>query len=158
MAFDWYLNDTPHVHTDGTVVRTNEYAQEAEAEVCRAIERVTGATVHHFGALAPIDAYASRDGRVVAWLEIKVRSHASTKWKHVFLSVRKWWYLMTAELFQEVPAFFVVRFTDGIRYIRVTDIDPRNMRVVKANRAYQSRNDREVVILVPVEKMRRLGK
>jgi len=157
MPFDWYLDAAPGIHTDGTYVRTTEAAQNAEDGVCRAIERITGATVHHFGSLAPVDAYASKDGRVVAWFEIKVRSHESTRYKHVFLSARKWWHLLTADALQGVPAYFVVRFTDSIRYIRVTNVDPENMKVVKANRAYQSRNDREVVMLVPVEKMRRLG-
>src|SRR5262245_190462 len=86
------------------------------------VERAFGCDVCKYPRFSPIDWYAARDGRLVAVLELKARTHATTTYPTVFLSVRKWLALGLAELGLDVPAFYVVQFTDGVRLCRVRDV------------------------------------
>ena len=63
--------------------------------------------------------WALRRGRKVgAFLEIKCRKNASGKYPTIILSADKWTYLRQVDEALGVPALFVAKFTDGIRFIR----------------------------------------
>lgn len=59
-----------------------------------------------------------RGKKVGALLEIKCRKNASDKYPTIILSADKWTYLRQMDESLGVPAFFVAKFTDGIRFIR----------------------------------------
>jgi hypothetical protein len=55
-----------------------------------------------------------------------------------------------------VPAVFVVRFTDQIKWISLADIDARLCMIGGCSRTVKSRNDIEPIIEVPIDQMRAL--
>lgn len=111
---------------------------------------------HPFGALAAIDWWMSRHGRIVGVGEIKTRSHAVEQYPTVFLNVRKWLALMLASNGLNVTALFIVRFSDGLRYLPVAEVDASALRVGGCKQRVKSVSDVEPVIEIPVAGMRGL--
>jgi hypothetical protein len=81
-------------------------AADAEAERLAAdrLGELMQCEVHAFPPLTPIDWYACRHDALVAYLEVKTRSHRHDAFGTVYLSVRKWLALELAELAQGVPS------------------------------------------------------
>jgi len=152
-----YAARIPSTNSDGTPLFASDYDKAAEAEVRAVIEREWNCDLHHFGRLCPVDFYAIRDGRLVGLVEVKSRSHASDKFPTVFLNVRKWLALSMAQSGLGVPAMFVVRFTDGVRFIPVGAVNASAVRIGGAAAVVKSHTDIEPVIEVPVAEMRRFG-
>ncbi len=158
-----YYDRAETLHVDGSPVFSTDADRAGETDVAAMLERAWHCTIAPFGPLAPIDFYATRDGRLVGVLELKTRSQASDRFPTVFLSVRKWLALTLAETGLGCPAIFVVRFADAIRWVSVRTVDasavelggcalPRNRR----RGAITGASDREPVILVPIATMRPL--
>ena len=105
-----------------------------------------------FSKLSGVDYYTERDGRMVGLVEIKCRNQTTTEHDTVILAVRKWFVLMFASFGLNVPALFVVNFTDGLGWCHVSDVDAtRHMIGGRANRGGRAaRTDREPIIRVPV--------
>lgn len=76
----------------------------------------------------------------------------------MFLNVRKWLSLQFARTGLGVPAVFVVRWTDCVKWIDVSAIDASKFKIGGCNRIVKSRNDIEPVIEVSVSAMRFLTK
>jgi hypothetical protein len=131
---------------------TFESAVDRNAEDATAIELEAAwrCELHRFGLLAPVDFYAERDGRMTGAVEIKCRTNSAGAYPTVFLSVRKWVALTLVGLGLGVPALFVVRFTDGIRWIPVSRVDTTGPRIAGRPPRPGARHDREPVIDVPV--------
>ena len=122
--------------------------------MAKIIEENTGTELISLGDLSPIDWVANKFGRVVGYIELKTRHHTSDKYPTVFLNVRKWLALMLTEIGTGTPSLFVVRFTDKLMKINVSDIDARNMRMGGCKKRVKSENDIEPVIEVPIEDMK----
>jgi hypothetical protein len=107
--------------------------------------------------LAPVDWYALRHARIVGVAELKSRTHSSFQYPTVFLNVRKWLALQIASIGMGVPGLFVVRFTDGIAWIPIADIDPRRMILGGCSRVVKAESDIEPVIEVLIATMKLLN-
>ena len=134
-----------------------EFATEADnqsaREVANLIEARTGAKLYAFAPFAPIDYFAVKDRDVRGFVEVKTRSHAVGTYPTVFLNMRKWWQLLQWHVCTGLKVSYVVRFTDGIRWIRIQDVDARRVQLGGCNGYVKSRLDIEPVILVPLEDM-----
>lgn len=121
---------------------------EAENRVRQQLEERWRCTLHRYPYLHEVDWYAERDGRIVAYLELKCRTHRHSDYPTIYLSVNK--YLTLAKLEDRgVPAFFVVQFTDSLRYIRIGQI--AQVRMTRAGRRDRGGlNDLEPIMEIPV--------
>lgn len=132
----------------------NAQDKTSEREVAAMLESAWKCKVHQYRMpYSPIDFYAEKGGKMAALLELKTRSHASTQYPTVFLNFRKWIALRMATTGTGVPAIFVVRFTDGLYYINVAEVDARRMIIGGCKRIVKANQDIEPVIEVPVEDM-----
>jgi len=144
-------------HVDGTLLFKKPEDDEAERTVARLVEQRRGCEVRAFGALCAIDWYVMRAERLVGLLELKHRSHSSDRYPTVFLNVRKWLALLLASQGLGVPGVFIVKFTDGVRWINVADVDARHHRIGGCKRRVKSVSDVEPVIEIPVSEMHRFA-
>ena len=141
-------------HVDGTPLFQSTDDQRAERDVAVALGQAWQCTLRPFGALAAIDWYAVRDERLVGVVELKHRSHASTRFPTVFLNVRKWLALLLAGQGLGVPSIFVVQWTDQLGWVSVPAIDARQVIVGGCAALVKSVSDIEPVIEVPVASFR----
>lgn len=153
-----YYNRKAATAIDGTPIFKTAEDDASESRIAKALESEWRCTLRSFGRLSPVDWYAERDGRLIGVIELKSRSHPSTRFPTVFLNVRKWLALQLAAVGLGVPAIFVVEFTDCVRWISVADVDPSRARVGGCLRMVKSRSDVEPVIEVEIEKMAQLRK
>ena len=156
MIGDYYQRTTTQ-HLDGSPIFKTEQDEGNEREVAAIVESVWSCQLGSFGRLAVIDWYASRNERLVSLLELKTRTHDSLRYETVFLNVRKWLALTLGSIGLGVPALFVVKFTDGVRWINISEVDPSDSRIGGCARIVKSRNDREPVIEIPVAQMKVLA-
>jgi hypothetical protein len=150
-----YYERTSTEHVDGTPLFATRSDQTHERRVAHAIERAWKCVLHDFGALCPLDWYATRAERLVGVLELKSRTHATDRYPTVFLNVRKWLALLLANTGLGVPAIFVVRFTDEIRWVNVS-LTMGVTDIAGCRTVVKSHTDIEPVIGVPVAAMRAL--
>lgn len=153
MKLDYYARDGG-TNTDGTRTYCSDADKDNETKTALAVEKAWGCNLHAFGPLCPIDRYAIRDGRLVAIVEIKARSHASAAYGTVFLNFRKWLALTLGSHGLGVRAVFVVNFTDRIGYIDVAAVDASRVKIGGCSKAVKSHTDVEPVIEVPVTKLK----
>jgi hypothetical protein len=92
--------------------------------------------------------------RMIGVLELKARSHAISTYATVFLNVRKWLALSLAQIGMGVPAVFVIKFSDDLRWIPLADIDPRRLSIAGCHRLVKAKNDIEPIVEVPVNRLR----
>lgn len=144
------------INSDGTPLFAIDYDKSNEDEVRSALEKAWKCEIKPFGRLCPIDYYSTRDGRMVGLLELKSRTHESTKYATVFLNVRKWIALLMGQNGLGVPAVFVVKFIDGIFYISVGDVDASKTKIGGTSKIVKSGSDIEPVIEVPISSMKRI--
>lgn len=152
---DYYSRRT-QVINGNSVFATSEDHEGAE-QVRAAIESAWGVQLHPYEAsFSSLDYYATRRGAIVGNVEIKCRSHESTKHASVFLNLRKWFALYLAWVHTGTPSIYVIRFVDSIKWIDVREVDARRIRVGGCARIVKSPVDKEPVILIPVNSMRTL--
>lgn len=143
-----------HREEGGLRVFKSDVDQANEDEVRRILERAWRCEIHTYGGTCEsIDWYAIRGATIAAYLELKSRDHTVARYDSVFLNVRKWLALQLIEIGTGCPGFFVVRWTDDLRFVRVAEIDARQMRMGGCNRRVKSATDVEPVIEVPIEMM-----
>lgn len=143
-------------HLDGSPVFQTQGDRKNERDVAAALEAHWKCAIRGFGMLSPVDWYAERDGRLVGLLELKSRPHPHDKYPTVFLNIRKWLALKLGSIGMGCPSLFVVRFADGIWWIKVDVIDARNCRIGGCARVVKSHSDIEPIIEVPVDTMNKL--
>ena len=153
MAYSERVGST---NSDGTPVFATAADRFAEGEVADVMARKWHCEVRLFGPLCPIDYYALRDGRLAAVVEHKGRSHAFDRYPSVFLNVRKWLALSLAEAGLGVPALFVVTFTDGMWWVRVSHINASVVTLGGCSTTVKSHTDVEPVIHVPTTALKPL--
>lgn len=154
MTSDYYERGGTRM-SDGSLSYATEEDRAHEQEVRTLIEQRWRCEVHSFGPWSPVDWWLSRDGAVVALAEVKSRSHASSTFDSVFLNLRKWLSLTLYAITFERPAFFIVRFTDCVRYIDLRSVGVR-LCVGGCSKRVKGASDIEPVIEVPVADMREL--
>jgi hypothetical protein len=145
------------VHIDGTYIFRTEEDRGVEQEVARRISEAWRCELREFGALSPIDWYAVRLGRMIGVLELKARTHQFRTYETVFLNVRKWLALSLASVGLGLPAIFVVKFSDDLRWIGINDVDATQFRIAGCARLVKAKSDIEPVIEVPVLALRPFG-
>ena len=128
----------------------------SEEEVAAILSQRWNCEFGRFGHLSALDWFVTRHGRMIGVAELKTRSHPSTQFPTVWLNVRKWLALQLMVVAAGVQATFVVRFTDGIFYCRLADIDAQQMRVAGCKRVVKARSDIEPVIDIPVSTLTRV--
>lgn len=102
------------------------------------------------------DLFIYRSGRLVGLGEIKNRNNRSDHYPSVFLSYHKWKWLYQQSERLQVPGLFIVNFEDGLRFIRVTSVDPRRYEWTGRRDRADAPNDQECIILVPIENMKKV--
>jgi hypothetical protein len=98
-----------------------------------------------------IDFQLVRDGRVVAYAEVKTRHNARDAYPTYCVDRSKWRGLQEVTEETGLPAFLVVDFVDGLHYVRVADQPYRTGVMHRKDRGDPS--DRDVVIHIPVADM-----
>ena len=149
-----YYNRIAATFVDGSLIFKTEDDERSEDETAKAIESAWRCECCSFGKLSPVDWFFVRAGRLVGVGELKTRTHESGKYKTVFLNVRKWLALSLAAHGLGVPAVFVVRFTDVVKWIDVAGIDASMVRIGGCTKIVKSRNDIEPIIEVAVNAMK----
>lgn len=140
---------------DGSPVFATEKDRRNEESTARVLERAWRCELRRYGELSPVDWFAVRDGRIVGVLELKSRSHESTRYPTVFLNQRKQLSLVWAAMGTGAPALFVVRFTDGIWWT-IVGLAMGDIKLGGCREIVKARSDIEPVIHVPVAEMRQL--
>jgi hypothetical protein len=139
------------IHLDGSRKHQRPEDLAVQREVAEQLERAWSCTMREYGDMHHIDWYALRYGRVMAYLELKARNVLSSEYPTVYLAVDKWLPLSLLTLATRAPGFFVVRFLDGIRWIRISRVDARRQTYGG------SRTEKEPMIEVPITEMRRIA-
>jgi hypothetical protein len=154
-----YYDRTPSMHPDGTRVFQTPLDRKREEQVAKVVEKVWNCRLRHFGSLSPIDWYAVRYDRLVGLLELKCRSHTASQFPTVYLNVRKWLAMLLASNGLGVPPIFIVRFTDGIRWIDVREVNASQVSLAGCGQVRKgaSIEDVEPIIEVDVRRMRVLA-
>ena len=94
---------------------------ENEQGVASCIEQAFQCQLHKLPKSYRLDFMATREGDGVAWIEVKCRKHASTKYPTVMLSLSKVLAGLELESATDLKAYFVVRFTDCTKYAPFTE-------------------------------------
>lgn len=125
--------------------------ERKEREVADILEQAWDCKLHKLGKLDPIDFWAERDGEIVAFFEIKCRNIPSTRYAKVFVSLRKFLDLLRASEWSNGTAksFIVLRWTDCVGWLDVTNIPPGKFSVLRRNE-HRVEQDTEPAFEVPV--------
>lgn len=149
-----YYDRTVSINTDGTPLFAIDYDKSSEDELRKYLGDKWHCHIYPFGRLCPIDFYAIKDGRIVGLLELKTRHHQSGKYSTVFLNFRKWTALIMGKIGMGVPALFVVKFDDSVKYIEIGNVDATKIRMGGTNGIVKSHTDVEPVIEVDINLMK----
>ena len=119
------------------------------------LEKAWNCTLHHLPHLYHVDFYAERDDKLLAWVEVKQRSCASTKYPTVFMNRDKKYKHLMAHA-HTANAFFVVRWADGVtRFINVFDVRQEWLAVGgELHRWGEGEHDLESVFEIPIDEMK----
>lgn len=145
-----YYDRPGATHLDGTPIFATTQDRQNEHHIADLIATAWDCQITPFGALSPVDFYATRHGRLVGVLELKSRSHTRGTYPTVYLNVRKWLALSLAGIGLGVPAMFVVLWSDAAGYIDITSVDGARHAIGGCTRRVKSGSDVEPVIEVPV--------
>lgn len=126
-----------------------------ETAMAARIETAFNVTLRKMPGPYPIDWYAERNGRVVAWVELKTSTAPSTEYGTALISLRKLEALLGHSA-RNVPGVFVVGFPDGVWFVDARQIDPRAA-VVLSRHVHRKPEDTEPVVKVPIADMRPIG-
>lgn len=127
--------------------------RNGQIEIARKIEKAWGVRVVLFGDATAVDGVViGRRGEMVAAVEMKRRTHATTDYPTVFLSFRKWCMLTMAAVAFGVRPLYVVQFTDKLMAVNAAKVSglPLNM-AGRQDRGVQ--NDMEPIVEVPLSMM-----
>jgi len=153
-------HNRPRIVTiDGMPLFDSSEDRATEQEVALLLEAAWDCKLHSFGLLAPIDFFATRNGRLVALIEVKARTHASDRFTTTWLNVPKWQKMLNYSNGMDLPAIFVVKFTDGVFRVTLDEIDARRHAVRECKRINQDGPPSkyfEPVIEIPIAKLRRI--
>lgn len=138
--------------------RESALDRERQRRVARLVSGRWNCELQPTGPYAHCDWFCRRGTEVVGIAELKVRTNAHQFYRTLYLSLNKALGLAVFDWFFDKPGVFVVAFTDGIYFTRVTtlDLDKLPIRVLGREDRAQAPNDREPIIEVPVQYLRRI--
>lgn len=116
-----------------------------------------GLTFEMTNELNPVDAVLYKDGKVVAYAEVKTYRQTFARAKpYIFVSLRKLAHLQEVSITNDVPSYMVYRFNDCIGYYCISEIDGARCgwdgRTPREGSVY----DEELVVHVPKTLMRKI--
>ena len=116
-----------------------------------------GLTFEMTNELNPVDAVLYKDGKVVAYAEVKTYRQTFARAKpYIFVSLRKLAHLQEVSITNDVPSYMVYRFNDRIGYYCISEIDGARCgwdgRTPREGSVY----DEELVVHVPKTLMRKI--
>jgi hypothetical protein len=152
-----YYDREQITYLDGSKIFQTKEDRDNEREVADILARAWDCEIRPFGALAAVDWFAVKRGRTVGVLELKSRSHESSKYPTSFLNVRKWMALTMTSFGLGCPGFFVLRLHDGVFWAPLSQIDATNNRIAGTAHIVKSHNDIEPQIEVPMSLFRRVA-
>lgn len=141
----------PITHIDGTMVFQTKEDQQRQAAVARRMEQVWDCKLHAWGALTVIDWYATKNGRLAGFAELKSAPYRSDRYPEIRLAFRKWMALASITERTNIPSVFAKRFTDCIKWIPFRLIDPRITIIGGADRPVDLPNNYEPMIVIPMK-------
>lgn len=136
------------------MIRATDEDRVREDDVCQRLEQAWRCVITRTGYLDAFDFFGQRDGRTVCIGEIKNRNVTVDTYPTLYLSAHKWLMLVTAAAGMNVKAMFVASFQDELRYVDLGQVDARNHTVAGRFDRPDAPNDKELMILVPIEQMR----
>lgn len=138
-----------------TLLRTPADA-EREQQAAEYMAAAWKCELRPFGHLAPVDYYCERDGKLVAFVELKSHNHAMDAHPTVLLDVHKWLALQLAAAGAGgVPAYFAVVFDDAFVFVSAGDVS--GCPVLITGRRDRGRDDTHPAFQVPVDRFRRVA-
>lgn len=114
-----------------------------------------GLTVELMQELSPVDAKLYRNGKVVAYAEVKTYKQTFEKAKtYIFVAVKKLAKLQEVSVANRVPVYMVYRFNDCIGYYAISQIDGARCGWDGRNPREGSMYDKELVVYIPKSMMK----
>lgn len=156
MTETYYDRKNNTLSVDGLPLYQCKEDEAKEQAVAKRIEAKWHIEAKPFGWLCPVDYYFLKNQQMVAVAEIKVRTHASTKYDTVFLNLRKWLALVMAQAGMGVPAIYFVQFTDRIKWIVISNVQNMKIEYRGCLQVVKTHTDVEPVFLVPIDQMKSL--
>jgi len=104
-----------------------------------------------------VDFAIIKNGEIVSWAEVKCRNNASSLYPTLMISAAKIWKGSTLSIQTGKPFFIVAEWTDGIGYLKVTNVGLFEL-------GFGGRTDRnddqdvEPVYFIPIEMFKMKGK
>ena len=134
--------------------RASQKDLDNEAAVASEIQDKWDCKLTHLPHLFHVDWMAERKNKLVAFVEFKQRTYAASNRPYVHLNTAKK-YRYLSMLSYVAPAFFVVRFADGVtKFINVKDIDDSKREISgEYNRWGPGKHDLEEMIIIPLRDM-----
>lgn len=122
-----------------------------EREVAAVLERVWACRVREWAPLNPVDYWIEKHRRMAGVVEIKRRYCAHDCYPTAYLAARKYRALTAAAEAFGVPAFYAIRYDDGIYWAALVDVDGRSLEVVHSRPNRGLARDIEPVVLVSID-------
>lgn len=146
-------NEVPITHVDQTIFYATDTDDEDQTVVVNILKRAWCCEIVEYPKLSTIDAYAVKNLRIVANLEIKRRN---TKWPEVHIDEAKVRALEHARLAHSSSehtcvSIFVAQYPDGIYWINIDTIEHRFVDVE------YGRTGRHRVLTFPCSKMKQVN-
>lgn len=142
---------------DGLVMFANADDHANESAVVAQVERAWEVKCHRFAPYSVLDRWCERDGLMAAVIETKTRTHATTTYPTVFLNLRKWFALREANRWLNLPAVFVVGFTDKAMWVNVNETCDCAVTIGGCAYPVKAESDVEPIVEVPISRMHVLG-
>jgi hypothetical protein len=83
-------------------------------QLTAAVQAHFGITLHPYAQMEPIDAWAERDQKLVAYVERKTRNTPHRWYPTAVVDARKWLALLTHEFATGIPALLTYGWEDGV--------------------------------------------
>jgi hypothetical protein len=141
------MSDQRIQHTDGSFkYQTPEDLARQDRAACH-LSLHLGHKVIRFPELCPVDWYMEKYDRLTMIGEFRGRNVAFDYYNEIYLSVEKWRWLDKIGRAFEVPALYVVDFTDQLRYIDIVHVNTTHIEYGGPDK------NREDMYLIPRDKM-----
>jgi hypothetical protein len=147
---DYYNEQTSYpLAPPSRAVYEGAHDRHAQTAIAADLGRAWSCVIRPFAALCPVDYWAEKHGRMYAVVEIKTRTHAFGYYPDSYLPARKYLALEVASLAHGCPAIYAVRFTDGIYWAPLIDVDGSHLTIVRQRAGRGDARDVEPCVLVP---------
>lgn len=140
---------------DGTAMETEQDLSH-ENELRDLVEGAWGCKLIKQQKFDPMDFLAVKGNKTVAWVEMRNRNNSASRYADIFMGLIKFQKLSLAARALYIPAIFVVRFTDAVKWIDLTRIMPKTSYADRGDMKHKRATDNEPCVLIPVSEMKEL--